>query len=172
MLEELLVESCKIAEEIIEGKNADLENKAEVANDVGIGAIIFSELSTKRIKDVMFDWNEILNFDGETGPYVQYTHARLCSVLRKCGGTVTNDIGYDLLKEDDELLLVKKLEFFPLTIIRAAKSCEPSILSKYLLDLCSTFNRFYQHHRILIDDEGLKSARILLVDSVRQVIKN
>jgi arginyl-tRNA synthetase len=76
------------------------------------------------------------------------------------------------LKEDDELLLVKKLESFPLTIIRSAQNCEPSILSKYLLDLCSTFNRFYQHHRILIDDEGLKKARILLVDSIRQVIKN
>jgi arginyl-tRNA synthetase len=158
--------------EIIEGKNADLENKTEVANEVGIGAIIFSELSTKRVKDVMFDWNEILNFDGETGPYVQYTHARLCSVLRKCGEKATNEVNFDVYKEDDELLLVKKLEFFPLTIIRAAQNCEPSIVSKYLLDLCSTFNRFYQHHRILIDDTELKKARILLVDSVRQVIKN
>jgi len=172
LLEDLLGESCKIAREIIEGKASDLENKAEVANDVGIGAIIFSELSTKRVKDVMFDWDEILNFDGETGPYVQYTHARLCSVLRKCGEEVTNEIDYDVLKEDDELLLVKKLESFPLTIIRSAQHFEPSILSKYLLDLCSTFNRFYQHHRILIDDKEVKKARILLVDSVRQVIKN
>jgi arginyl-tRNA synthetase len=158
--------------EIIETKNAELENREEVANAVGIGAIIFSELSTKRVKDVMFDWDEILNFDGETGPYIQYTHARLCSVLRKCGETATNEINYDLLKEDDELLLVKKLEYFQLTLIRAAQHCEPSIVSKYLLDLCSTFNRFYQHHRILIDDAELKKARILLVDSVRQVIKN
>lgn len=172
LLEDLLGESCKIAREIIEQKTSDLENKAEVANDVGIGAIIFSELSTKRVKDVMFDWNEILNFDGETGPYVQYTHARLCSVLRKHDEEVTNKIDYDVFKEDDELLLVKKLESFPLTIIRAAKNCEPSILSKYLLDLCSTFNRFYQHHRILIDDTELKRARVLLVDSIRQVIKN
>ncbi|MHC4269958.1 MAG: arginine--tRNA ligase [Planctomycetota bacterium] len=172
LLEDLLEESCKIALEIIEGKNADLENKQDVANDVGIGAIIFSELSTKRVKDVLFDWNEILNFDGETGPYVQYTHARLCSVLRKCGEIVTHEVDYNVYKEDDELLLVKKLETFPLTIIRAAQHCEPSILSKYLLDLCGTFNRFYQHHRILIDDTELKKARILLVDSVRQVIKN
>jgi arginyl-tRNA synthetase len=172
LLEDLLEESCKIAMEIIEAKNAELENREEVANAVGIGAIIFSELSSKRVKDVLFDWDEILNFDGETGPYVQYTHARLCSVLRKCGETATNDIEYDLLKEDDELLLVKKLEFFQLTLIRAAQHCEPSIVSKYLLDLCSTFNRFYQHHRILIDDTDLKKARILLVDSVRQVIKN
>jgi len=172
LLEDLLEESCKIAREIIEEKTSDLENEAEVANDVGIGAIIFSELSTKRIKDVLFDWNEILNFDGETGPYVQYTHARLCSVLRKCGEEVTNEIDYNLFKEDDELLLVKKLESFPLAIIRSAQNCEPSILSKYLLDLCSTFNRFYQHHRILIDDTELKRARILLVDSIRQVIKN
>jgi len=172
LLEDLLEESCKIAMEIIEAKNAELENREEVANAVGIGAIIFSELSSKRVKDVLFDWDEILNFDGETGPYVQYTHARLCSVLRKCGETATNDIEYDLLKEDDELLLVKKLEFFQLILIRAAQNCEPSIVSKYLLDLCSTFNRFYQHHRILIDDTDLKKARILLVDSVRQVIKN
>ncbi|MCP4265572.1 MAG: arginine--tRNA ligase [Candidatus Brocadiaceae bacterium] len=172
LLEDLLVESCKIAREIIESKNSDLENKTEIANDVGIGAIIFSELSTKRVKDVLFDWNEILNFDGETGPYVQYTHARLCSVIRKCGEKITNEVDYNALKEDDELLLVKKLETFPLTIIRAARHCEPSILSKYLLDLCATFNRFYQHHRILIDDTELKKARILLVDSVRQVIKN
>ena len=172
LLEDLLVESCKIAREIIESKNSDLENKIEIANDVGIGAIIFSELSTKRVKDVLFDWNEILNFDGETGPYVQYTHARLCSVIRKCGEKVTNEVDYNVFKEDDELLLVKKLETFPLTIIRAAQHCEPSILSKYLLDLCGTFNRFYQHHRILIDDTELKKARILLVDSVRQVIKN
>ncbi len=172
LLEDLLVESCKIAREIIESKNSDLENKTEIANDVGIGAIIFSELSTKRVKDVLFDWNEILNFDGETGPYVQYTHARLCSVIKKCGEKITNEVDYNVLKEDDELLLVKKLESFPLTIIRAAQHCEPSILSKYLLDLCGTFNRFYQHHRILIDDTELKKARILLVDSVRQVIKN
>ena len=172
LLEELLEESCKIAREIIEEKNPDLENKAEISNDVGIGAIIFSELSTKRVKDVLFDWDVILNFDGETGPYVQYTHTRLCSVLRKHGESVTTEIDFDLLREDDELLLVKKLESFPLAILRAANVCEPSILSKHLLDLCSTFNRYYQHHRILIDDVELKKARILLVDSIRQVIKN
>jgi len=172
LLEELLEESCRIAKEIIEGKNPDLENKAEVANDVGIGAIIFSELSTKRVKDVLFDWDVILNFDGETGPYVQYTHTRLCSILRKYGEKVTSDINYELLKEDDELLLVKKLDSFPLAILRAANFCEPSILSKHLLDLCSTFNRYYQHHRVLIDDVELKKARILLIDSIRQTIKN
>ena len=172
LLEELLEESCKIAREIIEDKNPDMENKNEVANDVGIGAIIFSELSARRVKDVLFDWDVILDFDGETGPYVQYTHARLCSILRKYGEEVTSDIDYDILKEDDELLIVKKLESFQLAILRAANYYEPSILSRHLLDLCSTFNRYYQHHRILIDDAELKKARILLVDSIRQVIKN
>jgi arginyl-tRNA synthetase len=156
----------------MEGKNPDLENKEEVANAVGIGAIIFSELSTRRVKDVLFDWNEVLNFDGETGPYVQYTHTRLCSILRKYGERVPNDIDHDLLREDDELLLVKRLEAFPLAILRAANYYEPSILSRHLLDLCSTFNRYYQHHRILTDDEELRKARIMLVDSIRQVIKN
>ena len=172
LLEDLLEESCKIAKEIMEGKNPDLENKEEVANAVGIGAIIFSELSTRRVKDVLFDWNEVLNFDGETGPYVQYTHTRLCSILRKYGEKVTNDIDHDLLREDDELLLVKRLEAFPLAILRAANYYEPSILSRHLLDLCSTFNRYYQRHRILTDDEELRKARIMLVDSIRQVIKN
>jgi arginyl-tRNA synthetase len=172
LLEDLLEESCKIAKEIMEGKNPDLENKEEVANGVGIGAITFSELSTKRVKDVLFDWDEVLNFDGETGPYVQYTHTRLCSILRKYGEKVPTDIDHDLLKEDDELLLVKRLEAFPLDILRAAKYYEPSILSKHLLDLCSTFNRYYQHHRILTDDAELRKARIMLVNSIRQVIKN
>jgi arginyl-tRNA synthetase len=172
LLEDLLKESCKIAREIMEGKNPDLENKEEVANAVGIGAIIFSELSTRRVKDVLFDWNEVLNFDGETGPYVQYTHTRLCSILRKYGEKVTNDIDHDLLREDDELLLVKRLEAFPLAILRAANYYEPSILSRHLLDLCSTFNRYYQHHRILTDNAELRKARIMLVDSIRQVIKN
>jgi arginyl-tRNA synthetase len=172
LLEDLLKESCKIAKEIMEGKNPDLENKEEVANAVGIGAIIFSELSTRRVKDVLFDWNEVLNFDGETGPYVQYTHTRLCSILRKYGEKIPNDIDHDLLREDDELLLVKRLEAFPLAILRAANYYEPSMLSRHLLDLCSTFNRYYQRHRILTDDEELRKARIMLVDSIRQVIKN
>jgi arginyl-tRNA synthetase len=96
----------------------------------------------------------------------------LCSVLRKYGEKVATDINHDLLKEDDELLLVKRLEAFPLAILRAANYYEPSILSKHLLDLCSTFNRYYQHHRILTDDAELRKARIMLVDSIRQVIKN
>ncbi|MDR4498915.1 MAG: arginine--tRNA ligase [Candidatus Scalindua sp.] len=172
LLEDLLEESCRIAGEIIAEKHPDLENKQEVAESVGIGAIIFSELCTKRVKDVLFDWDVILNFDGETGPYVQYTHARLCSVLRKYGDQVPTDANYDLLKEDDELVIIKQLECFPHTLLRAAYNYEPSILSNHLLDLCSTFNRYYQHHRILTDKKELRKARILLVHSIKQVIRN
>ncbi|KAA3596905.1 MAG: arginine--tRNA ligase [Candidatus Scalindua sp. AMX11] len=172
LLEDLLEESYKIAREIIEEKNPDLENREEVAENVGIGAIIFSELCTKRVKDVLFDWDVILNFDGETGPYVQYTHARMCSILRKYGESVTTSVDYNLLKEDDEIVLIKQLEGFPFAISRAADNYEPSILSNHLLDLCSTFNRYYQHHRILTDDNELRKARILLIDAIRQVIQN
>ncbi len=172
LLEDLLEESFKIAREIIEEKNPNLENKDEIAESVGIGAIIFSELCTKRVKDVLFDWDVILNFDGETGPYIQYTHTRMCSVLRKHGEEITTNVLYDLLKEEDELALIKQLADFPLTLLRAAENYEPSLISNHLLDLCSTFNRYYQHHRILTDDNKLREVRILLIDSIRQVIKN
>ncbi|MDR4505409.1 MAG: arginine--tRNA ligase [Candidatus Scalindua sp.] len=172
LLEDLLEESCKIADEIIEEKNPGLENREEVAESVGIGAILFSELCTKRVKDVLFDWDVILNFDGETGPYVQYTHARMCSILRKYGENITTSVHYDLLKEDDELVLIKLLADFPLVLLRAAENYEPSLLSNHLLDLCSTFNRYYQHHRILTDDNELRKARILLLEAARVVIKN
>ena len=88
---------------------------------MGIGAIIFADLSAKRHKDVVFDWNEALNFDGETGPYVQYTHARLCSILRKYGKAVTTRIDYGLLKEDETTVLLKSLEQFPSVIVRASE---------------------------------------------------
>ncbi|MCP5006062.1 MAG: arginine--tRNA ligase, partial [Planctomycetes bacterium] len=161
LLEDLLEESCRISREIIEEKNPDLENRGEVAEDIGIGAIIFSELCTKRVKDVLFDWDVILNFDGETGPYVQYTHARMCSILRKYGEPVTTAVQYDLLKEDDEVSLIKQLEGFHPALLRAADNYEPSLLSNHLLDLCSTFNRYYQHHRVLTDNNELRKARIL-----------
>ena len=172
LLEDLLNESIYRAKEIIEKKNPDLENKDGVANAVGIGAIIFSDLKNRRIKDVNFDWDDILNFDGETGPYVQYTHARICSVIRKYGKEVNRDIDFLLLSENDEFSLVRKLELFPTTIKRAADVFEPSILVTYLLDVCSSLNRYYNRCRIISYDVPLTDARILLIDCVRQVIKN
>ena len=172
LLEDLLNESISRAREIIKEKNPDLDGRDEIADAVGIGAIIFSDLKNKRIKDVNFDWDEILNFDGETGPYVQYTHARLCSIIRKYGKNP--DIGADpeLLNEDEEFLLVKKLEQYPLAIKRAADVFEPSILVGHLLEICSSLNRYYNQCRIISDDSSLTDSRIVLIDCVRQVIKN
>ncbi len=172
LLESLLNESISRAAKIIEEKNPDLEEKGEIADAVGIGAIVFSDLKNKRIKDVNFDWDEILNFDGETGPYVQYTHARLCSVLRKYGKDLVKTPDFALLKEKEEFLLVKKLDQFPVVIKRAAELFEPSVLSGYLLEVCSSLNRYYNQHRIVSDDAPLTDTRIVLIDCVRQVLKS
>ncbi|WKZ19718.1 MAG: arginine--tRNA ligase [Candidatus Jettenia sp. CY-1] len=172
LLEDLLIEAIERVRKIIEEKNPSLENKDAVAKEVGIGAVIFADLSTRRTKDVVFDWEAVLNFEGETGPYVQYTHARLCSILRKYSKPVTADINYELLKEDEAFALVKNLSQFPSTILKAAEFYEPSLISNYLIDVCGSLNRFYNTHRVLSDDEELTKARILLVNSTRQVIKN
>jgi arginyl-tRNA synthetase len=172
LLEDLLIEAVERIRKIIEEKNPSLENKEAIAKDVGIGAVIFADLSAKRNKDVVFDWDEALNFEGETGPYVQYTHARLCSILRKYGKPVTTDIRFELLNEDETVMLIKNLWRFPSIILKAAALYEPSSISNYLIDVCGNLNRFYNAHRVLSDDEELTRARILLVDATRQVIKN
>ncbi|MBU6392158.1 MAG: arginine--tRNA ligase [Planctomycetes bacterium] len=172
LLEDLLIDAVERIGKIIEEKNPSLENKDVVANEVGIGAVIFADLCTKRNKDVVFDWDEVLNFEGETGPYVQYTHARLCSILRKYGKPVTTDINYELLSEDEAIILIKNLGRFPSVILKAAELYEPSLICNYLIDVCGNLNRFYNAHRVLSDDEELTKSRILLVDATRQVIKN
>ncbi len=172
LLEDLLNESIRRAGKIIEEKNPNLESKDEIADFVGIGAIIFSDLKNRRIKDVNFAWEDILNFDGETGPYVQYTRARLNSVIEKHGNKPNPNADFSLLKEDEEFILAKTLEQFPVAIKRAAESFEPSILINYLLDVCSAQNRYYNNHRIISDDAQLTEARIALINCSRQVIGN
>ncbi len=172
LLEDLLIEAVERIRKIIEEKNPSLENKETVARDVGIGAVIFADLCTKRNKDVVFDWDEVLNFEGETGPYIQYTHARLCSILRKYGMPATPDIKFELLKEEETFILIKNLGQFPSVIVKSAEFHEPSLICNYLIDVCGSLNRFYNAHRVLSDDEELTKARILLVDATRQVIKN
>lgn len=173
LLEDLLIEAVERIRKIIEDKNPSLENKEAVARDVGIGAVIFADLCTKRNKDVVFNWDEVLNFEGETGPYIQYTHARLCSILRKYGRPVTIDnIQFEILKEEEAFILIKNLGQFPPIILKAAEFYEPSLICNYLIDVCGSLNRFYNAHRVLSDDEELTSARILLVDATRQVIRN
>jgi arginyl-tRNA synthetase len=170
LLEDVLNKSIQLALKIIEEKNPDLENKDEVAKNVGIGAVVFADLSTRRNKDIDFDWDQALSFDGETGPYLQYTHARLCSLMRKYGKSVEKNIDYQFFAADEEIRLIRLLEGYPGKIRQAADSYEPAIICSYLIELCSAFNRFYQKHRIITEDQRSTEARMLLVKGVQTVL--
>jgi len=169
-LEEVLNKATELAEEIIAEKNPDLANKEKVARQVGIGAVIFGDLSNDRIKDVEFDWDKILDFSGETAPYIQYAHARICSILRKAGGTGNYDPGK--LDTQYEGAVVSALSKFPEAIERAAETCKPSIIARYLIDLAKEFNRFYHQCPVLHAPDDVRRARLALIDAVRQVLAN
>ncbi|MHA1898622.1 MAG: arginine--tRNA ligase, partial [Promethearchaeota archaeon] len=171
-LKDVINKAISMAEEIINEKNPDLENKKEIAKQVGIGAIIFGDLSNDRTRDIDFSWERSINFDGETAPYLQYTHARICSILRKSDIKPDNKIDPYLLKEDIEYELVKILSDFPNVIKSAAESYKPNLIANYLIKLAQAFNKFYNAYKVLVDDLELKKARLLLIDSIRIVIKN
>ncbi|KAF0196376.1 MAG: arginyl-tRNA synthetase [Bacillota bacterium] len=170
-LEDVLNKSIEMAAEIINQKNPELDDREQVARQVGVGAIVFGDLKNGRIKDVAFDWEEILNFDGETGPYVQYTHARACSVLRKAGGSVANLSNESVLTDEFALPLIKLLGEFPQVIERAALQYEPSVLSRYVLDVAQGFNRFYHNCRIIGQEVSVMQARLALVKGTQQILE-
>ncbi len=172
LLNDVLDEAVARARATIEEKNPDLEDKETVAEAVGLGAVVFAKLSNRRIKDVSFSWDEVLSFEGETGPYVQYTHVRTCSILDKYGKPVDASADTSRLAEVEEYELVKALANFGSVIERAADEYEPALLCRYLLDLCSLFNNYYHKHRIIDAGEAIAGARVLLVDCVRQVLAN
>ena len=169
--EDLLRESINKTTSIIEKKNPDIPDKEEVAKQVGIGAIIFNDLYNQRIKDVIFDWNKLLNFDGETGPYVQYTYARASSVLRKIG-EVPNTIDYTLLTDEASIGLLKEIERYPQVIKDAAERYEPSVIARYSIDLAHAFNKFYHECQINVEDETTKYTRTNVVKIARYIIKD
>ena len=170
-LDDLLQGALEKARAIIEEKNPDLPNKDEVARQVGIGAVVFTSLFNNRIKDIDFWWDRALNFDGETGPYVQYTYARCCSLLRK-GGYQPGPCDYSLLTDDEALALVKVLEAFPQVVEEACRRNEPYLLTRPMVALAQAFNRYYIEHRILEEqDEAGNHARLTLTAATRQVIK-
>ncbi|HID96444.1 MAG TPA: arginine--tRNA ligase [Candidatus Latescibacteria bacterium] len=170
LLEDVFRKAVELTVEIMEEKNPALKGKEGIAKDVGIGAIIFADLSSKRMKNVDFEWDKVLNFNGETGPYVQYTHARFSSVLRKYGKEVDGDFDPSVLSEDPAFDVTRNLGRFPDIVKRSADEYEPSLMTNYLLDLCGAANRFYNSCRVLTRDPRITNARILLVYCVRTVL--
>lgn len=171
-LEDVLNKAVLKAKEVIDEKNPNLEDKDEVAKKVGIGSIVFTYLKNSREKDIVFNWNEMLSFDGETGPYVQYTYARAKSILRKFG-EISSEIDYSKLTSEEEFELVKKLQGFNEAILNAIDKLEPFIVTRYAIDVAKAFNKFYNSCNIInTEDIGLKNARMMLVKASSVVIKN
>lgn len=170
--EDILKESVSKIKEIIDEKNPDLQDKDEVAHKVGIGAIIFNDLYNQRIKDVTFTWEKIHSFDGETGPYVQYTYARAASVLRKTGLSQVGDIDTSLITDDTSIALLKEIEKYPAAIKTAADRLEPSVISRYVMGVAQAFNRFYHENQCNVEDENLMKARVKLVILAKDIIED
>ena len=171
-LEELLNEAISRAKEIIEQKNPDLENKEEVAKKVGIGAVIFNDMSASRIKDEVFDWNTILNFQGETGPYIQYTYVRTKSVLEKAGYLPKlEDVNTKNLSDDYSMAILKLIYNFEDVLVQVTDKNEPSILARYLIDLAKAYSSFYNENKIIVEDKDVQNARVYLTYATSEVLK-
>ena len=176
-LEDVLNTAVEKTAEIMREKEAQGVDIDEVSKEVGIGAVIFQELSNNRIKDYVFSWDKVLNIDGETGPYVQYTHARASSVLRKA-----EEQGYEIpdlctddadhLGSDSAYMLAKLIYRVPEVVVEAAEKYEPSIVTRHLVDIAQSFNKFYHDEHILVDDEGERNAKLALVKASKTVIAN
>ncbi len=176
-LEDVITKAVALAREKILEKNPELEALDRTAEMIGIGAVMFAQMSLRRHKDVNFDWDEVLNFEGETGPYLQYTHARLCSLLRNYGGEPSPSFDPTLLDREEEQRVVELLADFPSAIEDAARNYDPVYIAQHLLRLGAAFNKFYQRktedgriEKIISEDTALTEARIALVKSVQIVI--
>lgn len=171
-LEDILNEAIHKVKDIINEKNPDLKDKEEVARKVGVGAIIFNDLSNSRIKDEIFDWDMLLNFQGETGPYIQYIYVRTRSLLNKAGYIPEiQDIDFSKLNEKEAISALKLIYTFNEVVQNAADKNEPSILARYLIDLSQNFSTFYNEHKIITDDKAVQNARLFLTYAVRNSIK-
>jgi len=176
-LEDVINKAVDLAREKIAEKNPNLADRDETALMIGVGAVLYSQFSVRRQKDVNFDWDEVLSFEGETGPYLQYTHARLCSLLRNYPAEVSAEFDQSLLDKEEERRVVELLADFPAAVEDAARSYDPNIIAAHLIRLAGAFNRVYQRKddkgridKIISDDANLSAARIALVESVRTVI--
>lgn len=171
-LEDLLNESITRAKKIIEEKNSELEDKEDVAKKVGIGAIIFNDLANSRIKDEIFDWDAILNFQGETGPYIQYMYVRTKSVLEKAGYIPEyNELLVKNLLNKDSMNVINLIYQFKDTLIQVTEKNEPSILSRYLINLAKEYSSFYNNNKIITEDKNVQDARLYLTYAVGNILK-
>ena len=175
-LEDVLNRAVDQTREIIKEKGVNTDNVDETAKQVGIGAVIFQELSNNRIKDYVFSWDKVLDFNGETGPYVQYTYARAASVLRNAGEDVCRaaegEISPEYITGESAYELAKLIYALPQVICDAGERYEPSVLTRHIVDMAQSFNRFYHDEHILVDDEEEKAAKLALVKAAKTAIKN
>lgn len=171
--QDLLQEAINRSLQLIVQKNPDLENKEQIAKIVGVGAVVFHDLFNQRIKNVNFSWDEVLSFEGTSGPYVQYTYVRAEGILRKCGIMEPDGkIDYALLSEETSYRLVKEISFYPEKVKEAADKYEPSVIARYAWGLAAAFNQFYHECNILNAEKPIKEARLLLVYLAQKVIKD
>ena len=178
-IKDLLNDTIEEAKKIIEEKNPNLEDKEEIAKRVGVGAVIFNNLSTSRIKDEVFDITEMLNFQGETGPYIQYTYVRTKSIIEKAGynyqdiqnGTILNNISAEHLQDKESQNVLKLIYNFEDVLIQVTDKNEPSILSRYLIDLAKAYSSFYNSNKVIVDDEKIKESRVFLTYATGRVLK-
>lgn len=171
-LEDILNEAINKSKKIIEEKNPNLENKDDVARKVGVGAIIFNDLYNSRIKDEIFDWDTLLNFQGETGPYMQYIYVRTKSLMEKAGYQPNiSKVKFELLQEDETIEIIKLIYDFSNTIILSAEKNEPSIIARYLINLAQKFSTFYNNNKIINDNLDLQEARLYLTYACGTVLK-
>lgn len=176
-INDLIEEAIKKSKDIILAKNPELENIDEVAKKIGVGALIFNYLKSGKNKDIIFDLDDTLRFDGETGPYIQYTYCRTKSILEKVGFDIANldinSVDYSKLSTPQEVELVKQLQKYEDTIKKSAQEYEPSILARYLIEVATLFSRFYNECSVANEeDEKTKQARCVLVYATSVVIKN
>ncbi len=171
-LEDLLNEAITRALKVIEEKNPALEEKEEVAKKVGIGAVIFNDLANSRIKDEIFDWDAMLNFQGETGPYIQYIYVRTKSVIEKAGYVPEfKNINISKLEDNQSVETIKTIYNFENILKQVTEKNEPSILSRYLIQLSQNFSSFYTANKIITEEKELQDARLYLTHVVGTILK-
>ena len=171
-LEELLNEAISRAKAIIEEKNPNLENKDEIAKKIGIGAVIFNDLSNSRIKDEIFDWDTILNFQGETGPYIQYMYVRTKSILENIEKLpASKEINIEELQDNEAIKIIKLVYKFNNILENVISKNEPSILSRYLINIAQAYSSYYNSNKILVEDIEKKNARIYLTYMVGNILE-